>query len=143
MRLITVIAAGGMLAACATTTETGTSQSIAATNADSMTSESQSSEPVARAENATWDGETMVGGYRFVDGLPPEGQYNAVADESGTILRGVMVDSQGRICRRERVTGSNIPELRCRTPEQWQTIQEAGQDRIRHRQSTGYMFRGG
>ncbi len=85
----------------------------------------------------------MVGGYRFVDGLPPEGQYNAVADESGTILRGVMVDSDGRICRRERVTGSNIPALRCRTPEQWEAIQDAGQDRIRHRQSTGYMLRGG
>ena len=143
MRYLVIGFGAAIVAACATTDEPGQSQNGMAENQNANMTDYEPSESVDQAENAAWDGETMLGGYRFVDGLPPEGQYNAVADEDGTILRGVMVDSQGRICRRMRVTGSNIPELRCRTQEQWRAIREAGQRRIDHRQRTGYMFRGG
>lgn len=140
MRHLTIPVAALLLSACATTSQPADQQSAAA---DRSTTDLNTGPEPTETRQAVWDGETMIGGFRFVDGLPPEGQYNAVADESGTILRGYMVDSQGRVCRRMRVTGSNIPEIRCRTPEQWEAIREAGQERIRHRQATGYMFRGG
>jgi hypothetical protein len=143
MRKTAIFLMSGVLAACATTSEPGSSQNaMVAETATPSEDRSSSATAAMSADSGRQEGQ-VVGEYIFVDGLPPEGQYNAVADENGTILRGMMVDSQGRVCRRERVTGSNIPELRCRTLQQWRAIQEAGQERIRHRQSTGYMFRGG
>jgi hypothetical protein len=135
MRIPVIMIASSILAACATTQDAESPQVTAEARA--------AAPPAADQHHANVDTGTVVEGFVFVEGLPPEGQYNAVADESGTILRGVLVDSEGRVCRRERITGSNIPELRCRWPHQWRAMQEAGQDRIRHRQSTGYMFRGG
>lgn len=47
-------------------------------------------------------------------------------------------DRDDVVCRYEAPTGTRMRERICRTQEEWDAIQEAGRERIRHRQSTGY-----
>jgi len=42
------------------------------------------------------------------------------------------------ICRIEAPTGTRMRERVCRTRAEWEEIQEAGREALRHRQSTGY-----
>ncbi|GJL98305.1 MAG: hypothetical protein DHS20C06_21220 [Hyphobacterium sp.] len=41
------------------------------------------------------------------------------------------------VCRIEAPTGTRMRERICRTQAEWDAIMEAGQERLRHRQSTG------
>jgi hypothetical protein len=43
------------------------------------------------------------------------------------------------VCRIEAPTGTRMRERVCRTQAEWDAIMEAGQERIRHRQATGYQ----
>ena len=49
------------------------------------------------------------------------------------------VESGDLVCRIEAPTGTRMRERVCRTQAEWDAIMEAGQERIRHRQSTGYQ----
>ncbi|WP_330198237.1 hypothetical protein [Hyphobacterium lacteum] len=48
-------------------------------------------------------------------------------------------DPDDLVCRYESPTGTRMRERICRTQAEWDAIQEAGQDRLRHRQATGYQ----
>ena len=54
--------------------------------------------------------------------------------EQGQIER---VESDDVVCRIDTPTGTRMRERICRTRAEWDAIREAGQERIRHRQSTG------
>jgi hypothetical protein len=49
------------------------------------------------------------------------------------------VASDDVVCRIEAPTGTRMRERVCRTQAEWDAIMDAGQERIRHRQSTGYQ----
>jgi len=72
-------------------------------------------------------------------GSQSNGQSDAPIDgprivEQGQIER---VESDDVVCRIDTPTGTRMRERICRTRAEWDAIREAGQERIRHRQSTG------
>jgi len=66
----------------------------------------------------------------------------AIAAESSRVIdqsEAQRVAPDEIVCRVEAPTGTRMRERVCRTQAEWDAIMEAGQERIRHRQATGYQ----
>jgi hypothetical protein len=63
------------------------------------------------------------------------GQTPIIVEQSADIRP----ENDDIVCRIESPTGTRMRERICRTRAEWEAIQEAGREAIRHRQSTGYI----
>tara|TARA_R110002073_G_scaffold48787_1_gene131082 strand:+ start:162 stop:446 length:285 start_codon:yes stop_codon:yes gene_type:complete len=63
------------------------------------------------------------------------GQTPIIVEQSADIRP----ENNDIVCRIEAPTGTRMRERICRTQAEWEAIQEAGRETIRHRQSTGYI----
>lgn len=63
------------------------------------------------------------------------GQTPRIVEQSAEIRP----ENDDIVCRIESPTGTRMRERICRTQAEWEEIQEAGRETIRHRQSTGYI----